>query len=186
MTLTELDQTIFLRINSEMQSPLGDTVIPYFREMMFWLPLYVFLLFYFILNYKKQAIYILLAIGMTIFLCDFISSGIFKPLIGRLRPCADPVFGAYVHRLTGCGGYSMPSSHATNHFGIATFLSLFFYDKRWVNIALMMWASIISLSQIYVGLHYPSDILCGMIMGIGIGTCVYTYYAMIFKINTWK
>jgi undecaprenyl-diphosphatase len=107
----------------------------------------------------------LLCVGLT----DFISSGILKPFIGRIRPCYEAALD--VRSLLGCGGkYSMPSSHSANHFGQAMFwfsVVSYKFNKKWYWV--WLWAFIICYAQVYVGKHYPGDILLGMILGITIG-----------------
>ena len=115
---------------------------------------------------------ILLVFAATVGTADFISSGLIKKNIQRLRPCNDPVFREMVHlRLPRCGGgYSFPSSHAANHFAAAVFLAMLFgRRKRWVWPALFGWAASIALMQVYVGVHYPADILGGAAVGILVG-----------------
>ncbi len=113
---------------------------------------------------------------LTFTLSDFTSATILKPLIGRLRPCHDPTLPFVVNNLAGCGGiFSMPSSHATNHFGLAGFWFLVIkqsLNRKWHW--LWLWAFLIGYSQIYAGVHFPGDILTGALLGTIIG--YFTYY----------
>ncbi|MCY1248395.1 undecaprenyl pyrophosphate phosphatase [compost metagenome] len=102
---------------------------------------------------------------------DVVSSHLIKKSIKRVRPCNDIVFKQEVNIRVRCGsGFSFTSSHATNHFALAFFWIVLFRRKwkhaMWLCIT---WATLISISQIYVGVHYPFDILCGAILGILIG-----------------
>jgi len=102
---------------------------------------------------------------------DFSSSQILKKQVQRLRPCNDPALAAQVQLRVPCGsGYSFTSSHAANHFAVALFLIGVFGDlNRWIRPSLLLWAGSIALSQVYVGVHYPGDVLCGGLLGSLIG-----------------
>jgi undecaprenyl-diphosphatase len=166
MSLNDFDLSIFYYVNHDLHFPL-------FREMTFWFPMYVFLFFRLIIQYKKQAFFLIIGIMISIALSDFITSGILKPLIARPRPCNDPSIAESVWLLCGCSGFSFASSHAANHFAIATFIGLIYNKQRWVSILLSFWASLISISQVYVGLHYPTDIFVGALIGIIVATTVF-------------
>ena len=125
-----------------------------------------------VINSKKQAFFWIIAAIVTLILTDQISSGLIKPLFARLRPCSDPSLVNQVRLLLpNCsGGYSFTSSHATNHFGFAAFVFLTLKPiiKKW-GYLFFLWAATISFSQVYVGVHYPFDILSGAILGMLIG-----------------
>jgi undecaprenyl-diphosphatase len=168
-SLLQADKNLFKLINSDLSVPWLDGFMLLMRNSITWIPLYAFLLFWF---YKKGKPFFFMVVFMSLLcvgLTDFISSGILKPLIGRLRPCYEP--GLDVRLLLGCGGrYSMPSSHSTNHFGQAMFwfsVVSYKFNKKWYWV--WPWAIIICYAQVYVGKHYPGDILLGMILGITIG-----------------
>jgi len=112
---------------------------------------------------------------MTASVSDYVSSSIIKPTVERLRPCNDDqISHLVIHRVTCGNGYSFPSSHATNHMGMAVFLLLLFKNVfakgRYI---FLLWAIIISFAQVYVGVHYPSDILGGWILGTIIAVVFY-------------
>lgn len=108
-------------------------------------------------------------------LTDIISSRVFKETFDRIRPCNEPDMIPHMRLLVrGCpGGYGFTSSHAANHFGMATyfFLTFRFILKKWVWIAIA-WAVMISYAQIYVGVHYPLDIVGGAFLGIFFGALI--------------
>ena len=108
---------------------------------------------------------------LLIFVSDQISSHVIKPFVGRLRPCNEILIKDYVRLLANCSsGFSFPSSHATNHFALAFFLIVLFNKRyKWVFPVLFFWAFAISYSQVYVGVHYPLDILTGGFLGTIIG-----------------
>lgn len=115
---------------------------------------------------------------MTFAIADSTSSSLIKPEVMRIRPCNDVVFKDQIKLRVRCGsGYSFPSSHATNHFALGMFLLVIFY-KRWKPIIWLSlgWAASISYAQIYVGVHYPIDILAGAILGSIIGIVTATVF----------
>lgn len=166
--LLQVDTQLFQIINQDWHNSFFNGVLPLLRNKLLWIPLYLFLLTFILMNYTNKAVFILLFAGITIFASDFTSSKLVKPQIERLRPCNNPVIKKSVKLLVHCGqGYSFTSSHATNHFALAVFLMLILKLKwSWI---LLFWAGIISFSQVYVGVHYPFDILGGAVLGSIIG-----------------
>lgn len=170
--LERWDTWLFLQINTQWTSGWLDSIFPWYREANTWVPLYLFLIIFSLQNFGKRAIPWILAAVVTATLTDQISAHLIKPLIERPRPCRDEFFGSQVRLiLNNCsGGYSFPSSHATNHFGFATFLffTLLPVAKKW-RWLFFAWAFTVSYGQVYVGVHYPVDVVCGGILGILIG-----------------
>jgi len=161
-----------VKINSVWTNSLFDSVLPWWREANTWIPLYLFLLLFGILNFGKKVWLWLAFIVLTLVITDQVSSHIIKPLVGRIRPCNEPSLAGQVRLLLGnCSGtYSFTSSHAANHFGFAVFLvitlqQVFGKWRRW----LLVWAASVSYAQVYVGIHYPLDVLGGAILGIATG-----------------
>jgi len=169
--LTEIDKIVFLSINQGLSNPFFDFLMPILRNPYTWAPLYLFILIFAIKNYKKRGIIMILFFLLSFGLGDMISASAIKPQAMRVRPCNDVPFKEQVKVRVRCGsGYSMPSSHATNHFAMGVFL-LMVFRKKWKPIIWLsiVWAASISFAQIYVGVHYPGDILVGTILGILIG-----------------
>lgn len=169
--LIELDKSLFLGINQGLSNPFFDFLMPVLRNPYTWAPLYLFILIFSIKNYRKKGFILVMFFLMSFGLGDFFSASVIKPGVMRVRPCNDMQFKEQVKVRVRCGsGYSMPSSHATNHFAMGVFLLMVFRRKWkpivWLAIA---WAVSISFAQIYVGVHYPGDILVGSILGILIG-----------------
>lgn len=162
------DKKIFVLLNSKWTNSLFDTVLPYFRDSVFWAPLYLFVLVFIAVNYGKKGLWWSLAFVCTIAIADMVSSRIFKQGFERLRPCQDPLFFDQVRLLLKhcSGSFSFTSSHAANHFGMATFVSITLYStfKRYIYLS-YVWAFFIAYAQIYVGVHYPLDILGGAAVG---------------------
>jgi len=166
--LIQWDIQLFYIINNDWNNSVFNAILPFLRNKLLWIPLYLFLFTFILYNLRNKAIFILLFAGLTIFAADFTSSKLIKPQVERLRPCNNKVMKSTVILLVHCGhGYSFTSSHATNHFAIAVFLVLVLSWKlSWL---LLFWAGIVSFSQIYVGVHYPLDVLGGAILGVLIG-----------------
>lgn len=177
--LRYLDTRLFLKINTEWTSSFLDSVFPWYREANAWVPLYLFLIVFAFMNFKQKAIPWILFAVLTATLTDQISSSLIKNWIARPRPCRDELFMSQVRLiLNNCsGGYSFPSSHATNHFGFAMFLFLTLRPilKQWVWL-FFVWAATICYGQVYVGVHYPLDVLCGAILGTAIGYLTATFF----------
>ena len=133
------------------------------------------------MNFKKKGIIMILAIFLSGGIADITSSHIIKKNVERLRPCNDPDVKSEMILRTRCGrGYSFTSSHATNHFAIASIIVLLLGGIwTWIKWPLFLWAGTISLGQVYVGVHYPIDILCGAILGYFCGRLAYYLYKKI-------
>lgn len=166
--LIELDKELFAVINSGWASPWLDSWLPLMREATLWSPLYLLLLTFITMNFKvrgwKWFLFALLAVSLS----ASVSGILVKWNVERLRPCWDPAMEGMVRKTLGyCPtGYSFTSSHAANHFCLATF----FYTtlKRLFPLAAIffVWSATISLAQIYVGVHYPLDVLGGTLVGL--------------------
>jgi undecaprenyl-diphosphatase len=176
--LIALDQQLLYGINRLGANPLLDALMPMARNMYFWAPLYAFLIAFFALNFGRKG-WIVVGFVLLTFACtDLLSSSVVKPLVGRLRPCNDEEVRQWVRLLVQCGGgKSFTSSHAANHFGVGIFLGLvlkpFFKPALGLFIG---WAGTISLAQVYVGVHYPVDILGGALLGTTIGWIMWRIY----------
>ncbi|MBI3481796.1 MAG: phosphatase PAP2 family protein [Bacteroidetes bacterium] len=169
-SLIESDKKLFLFLNS-FHHPLLDPVMFYITKTFFWLPLYALLIFLVFKKYKQQGWYVLLGAGVTILLADQITSSLMKPFFAQLRPSHEPAFTGLVHLVNDYRGglYGFASSHAANTFGTALFVWLVlkpFY--RWVA-WIFLWAALMTYTRIYLGVHYPADIIVGAIVGFGSG-----------------
>lgn len=165
--LIEFDKEL-LRFLNGYHTPWLDPVMLFLTETLAWLPLYVFLLYLVIKEYKKESWIILLGIALTILLADQITASIMKPYFARLRPSREPTLEGLIHLVQGYKGgqFGFASSHAANTFGAATFFFLVFGNtKRWV-IWLFVWAAFMTYTRIYLGVHYPGDVLIGGAIGM--------------------
>jgi undecaprenyl-diphosphatase len=173
--LLEWDKDLFLFFNG-LHTPWLDPVMLFFTETFVWLPLYLFLLYLVIRDYKKDCWVPLLGITITILLCDQITSGFMKPFFARLRPSQEPSLAGLIHLVDGYKGgmYGFASSHAANTLGTATFFSLLFSPtKPWIR-WLYLWAFAMTYTRLYLGVHYPGDILVGGVIGIASGWAGYS------------
>lgn len=183
--LIELDRIIFEWVNSGIANKLFDFILPPIRNKLFWLPLYLFIICYFPFKYKRDGIWLVIGLLCTLAFCDQFSAGLMKPLFNRPRPCHVPeIFNEFILRVR-CGpGKSFISAHATNHFGIAIFLIQTLRHKyKWILPIALIWAASISFAQVYVGVHYPSDITVGACSGIIIGIFTSSLYKRYFCIE---
>lgn len=180
-TLQNIDHTIFHWINNDLSNIFLDYFFVFIRDKYTWLPLYLFLIAFFIFNFKKKGLLILVFAFFTIGISDFLSASVVKPAVERLRPCNDSATNPDIIYRVHCGaGYSFPSSHASNHFALGVFFFLIFSSifKKAAKLFLI-WAALISLAQVYVGVHYPIDILAGMILGSTIGYIEFIFYKQV-------
>ncbi len=181
-----IDKIIFLIIHNDSDHKVLDSIIPIFRNANTWIPLYIFILYFSIKVGNVKAWQFILFTILTFAASDIISAAVLKPMFARLRPCHDPELRSLIRNIIPCGGlYSLPSSHAANHFALACFWyrAIFIMTgKKWKW--LWIWASVIGYSQIYVGKHYPSDILAGAILGCLIAMATADIFERIWKSPT--
>jgi undecaprenyl-diphosphatase len=164
------DRIVFLFLNGK-HHPFFDVLMFWISHKLTWIPFYFLLLYWIkIQNSWSQLIIILLFISLTVALTDQVSVNLFKNVFKRYRPCHNHELINLVHLVKNCGGkYGFVSSHAANTFGIASFLFLTLKgSSKTIGFILFAWASLVSYSRIYLGVHYPLDILGGDILGIGI------------------
>ena len=172
--LLQLDTSLFLWINS-FHNDFWDQVMFFATQTLSSLPLYVFLIF---LMFKelgwKVALMGLLFVTLVVTMADLGSVHLFKNTFERLRPSREPALEGLVHIVNEYRGgkFGFISSHATNTFATALFFSLLF-KRRWMWMLMVSWAAFISYTRIYLGVHYPGDVLGGMIFGSLIGITVY-------------
>jgi len=176
--LKDLDMQCFIKVNVDWTGAFGDCFMPLMRDQRVWYPLYFLLLLYVAVKFRWKALPFILLGVVTVALSDVISSHLLKEFIGRIRPChEEQLVGIMKLRVGYCpNSGSFTSSHAVNHFSLATFfyLTLRPYFKRRA-LLFFLWAALIAYAQVYVGVHYPGDVLCGAILGvlIGIGTAYF-------------
>jgi undecaprenyl-diphosphatase len=183
LDLIALDYQVFKLINTVFDPAWLDPIMILVRNKYFWLPLYLFFISFFVVNFRKESIWIILGLLITVSASDLTSSKLVKPTVKRLRPCNNVELGFEPNMRIHCSSsYSFTSSHATNHFAIAVFL-FFTLGKmikkyKWL---LIFWAFLISYAQVYVGAHFPIDVTAGAFLGSLIGGSVASLYLRIFN-----
>jgi undecaprenyl-diphosphatase len=175
--IIRLDTILFLFFNHTIANPVFDLVFPVITNGLFWIAPGVIAAVFFIISQKKKSIIILCLSCITIGVSDPVCNRIIKPAFQRLRPCNPQVHIENGRFLLGRKtSASFPSSHAMNMFAQATLFSFFFRKKSaWF----FLFAAIIGFSRIYVGAHYPFDVLGGAIFGVCIGALVFGGYRVI-------
>jgi undecaprenyl-diphosphatase len=150
-------------------------------EMLTWFPLYLVFLFLIQRRFDRRGLWWAIPVlGLMILCSDKGSVILFKETVQRLRPCHEPTLQGMVHLVKeGCGGrFGFVSSHASNHFAIALFMiGVLGGRPRWALPALLAWASLVAYSRVYLGVHYPGDVLVGALYGAGIGAI----FAVLFR-----
>jgi len=187
-SLLEIDKEILLFLNG-MHSPLMDEIMWFFSRIPVWIPLYVLLIVFIILTFKKKSWLIILFVVLLIACSDQTSVHLFKNVFHRLRPSHEPSLQGLLHLVHNYHGglYGFISSHASNTFALATFLSLLF-RRKWFSWAILIWAGIVSYSRIYLGVHYPGDVVCGALWGVLLAFAFFALYRkfvyIVYRNNT--
>ncbi|MCC5943627.1 MAG: phosphatase PAP2 family protein [Bernardetiaceae bacterium] len=174
------DQSFFIWLNSFNHEGI-DPIMHFITSRNGWIPMYILTLIFLVAYFRKKSFLLFPAIALTIALCDNIASRFAKPFFERLRPCHEASLSDMIHTVGKCGGeYGFFSSHAANTFGIAMLLYLLLRRcvYRWIGITYLAWATLVSYSRIYVGVHYPLDIFFGGITGVFIGFLMYKILAI--------
>lgn len=166
--ILHLDHRLFHLLNAEWRSALLDAIMPIIRSKYVWYPIYVGIIVWAITHYKNKVGYLhVLSLLSCVAVTDLLSSSILKPMVQRIRPCNEILPGYDVVQQVSCGyGYSFPSSHAANHFALSILCILLFKANKSMSTILILWATSICYAQIYVGVHYPLDVLSGAVLGL--------------------
>lgn len=185
--LIQIDETILQAINSQHNSFL-DSFFLFVTNKYTWIPLYILLLIF--AGYKygwKSALTLLIIAGATAGIADFTSVHLFKEVFERPRPCHQEHIKDWIHILNNkCGGkYGFVSSHASNHFALAVVFFWFFLHSfgKWTYL-FFLWAFAIIYSRVYLGVHFPGDVLVGSIWGSLVAVIVWTQSQRIKFIKT--
>ena len=177
MTWPEWDTSLLLAINHNHNHVL-DLLMWWVSQSWIWSPLYIFLLAVLFKRYgMKNTVSILVAFGVLILCTDFLNLHCIKNTVERLRPTHEPSLINQLHLLNDSNGnpylggpYGFLSSHAANHFGIAFLVSELMKNIfRYATIIFFGWALLIAYSRVYMGVHYPLDVICGGAFGVFFG-----------------
>ena len=168
--IKQLDIELLLCINSH-HSDFFDQFMFLFSNRFVWIAFYISVIITIFVRNKKSAIWLILLLVACIVLADQISSSVIKDLVQRLRPTKEADLAPFLHIVNNYSGglYGFVSSHAANTFGFALLSSLIFQNKLY-SWSVFIWAGITSYSRIYLGVHYPSDILGGIIVGLSVAS----------------
>lgn len=186
-SLSTIDSDLFLFLNG-LHAAWLDKVMTLITDMWVWMPFYLLLIYWVVKQYGKRCWWVFLAIGIVVLCSDQLSAHVCKPLFQRLRPCYNPDLQDLIYLPKGMAGgrYGFVSSHAANTFAIAAFLTPALGNYRpWPAITLYLWAFISSYSRIYIGYHYPGDIICGAILGLLVGMIIWKLFQIVQR-KAWK
>lgn len=176
--LSDIDTQLLLFFNG-IHSPFWDYFMSAFTGKFIWVPMYASILYILLKNFHwKVALCYVVAIALTITFADQMCNSFLRPLVGRLRPSnpENPIADlVYIVNGRQGGGFGFPSCHAANSFGLAIFLICLF-RKRWLSIFIVLWAFTNSYTRLYLGLHYPGDLVAGAIIG-GFGGWLFYFIA---------
>ena len=180
--IQEIDRLILLSVNGS-ENLFLDNFVVVLTSAYTWIPLYASLLYLVIKNNEnwQKILLVIGAVAICLLLSNTINLGIVKPLVARLRPLEEPslrgIISATNNYSASC--YSFISSHTSNAFVLAVFFSLLIRDKVFTT-CMFVWCSVVSLTRIYLGVHYPSDVVVGIIFGSSIAVLVYFLYLRIY------
>jgi len=170
--LIKIDTELFLFLN-HLRSNWMDPVMIFLSAKKVWIPLYLVIIGSLIYKFRKLSFLFILGLILSVVVADQITSGIMKPHFERFRPCHEPKLNGQVLTPSKCGGkYGYASSHAANTFAIAFFIFFLFRKNKRYGMLLILWAGLVSYSRIYLGVHYPLDILTGAVIGILCAYCL--------------
>ena len=187
-TLSQYDSDLFLYLNG-LHVDWMDKVMVLITNMWVWFPLYLLLIYWTVKQYGRRCWWVFFVVGLVVLCTDQLASHVCKPLFQRLRPCYNADFQYLIYLPKGLAGgrYGFVSSHAANTFGVATFLTPVLKKYRpWMAIVLFLWAFISSYSRIYIGFHYPGDILCGALLGTLIGLVFWKLFQLVVVKKVWN
>ena len=175
--LLDLDYWLFSKLNGLDPGMQIENLILSLRNKYLWIPLYVFVVAFLFFNFRAKIAYTkLLTIIVVISLTDLIGNNLFKKGFERLRPCNNLDLDATIFERIPCSSsFSFTSNHAANHFAIAVILILILpIVRNKIKLAALLWAAAICFAQVFAGVHYPSDVIGGALLGTFIAFSIYS------------
>jgi undecaprenyl-diphosphatase len=169
--LVHIDQSLFLALNG-LHTPFFDQFFWYATKPILWLPLYLLIFVLLVRSFRWKTITIVIAVALMIAVSDQLAN-VSKDRTQRLRPSHEPEIEQLVHSVNDYKGgqYGFFSAHASTNFAIALFFIFFLRRRyRWMVPILLVWATIMAYSRLYLGVHYPGDILAGILVGVILGS----------------
>ncbi len=186
-TILEIDKDLLIWINS-FHADWLDPVMLIITKIAFWTPFYLLFIYLIFKNLGRDAWFAMAGVALTILLADQVTSSIMKPFFQRLRPSHDPLVQNLLHLVVDSKGeiyraglYGFASGHAANTFGTATFMWLLLKDRtRWIALV-FAWAAVMTYTRLYLGVHYPGDILVGGIVGVLSGVAGFKFFGWLVQ-----
>lgn len=180
-----LDTDLFFSIN-RMHNTYFDYFMSAYSGKWIWIPMYAAILYVMIRNFSwKTTLMCVIGVALTITFADQMCSSVIRPFFERMRPSNlnNPI-SEFVHIVNNHRGgrYGFPSCHSSNAFGLAFYI-FFVFRKKWLTFFMMSWALLTCYSRVYLGVHYPGDLLAGAIVGL---TGAYLMYFLFIKVSGYK
>lgn len=178
-SLLDLDTRLLLAINGA-SSPFGDSFMWNYTQIVVWIPMLLTVVYVIAKNNKlRDSLLLVVCLALTFVLADQISSSFFKPTFQRLRPTHDPALAELVRVVNDYRGgrFGFVSGHAANSFAALTFCAMVIRSWKF-TLPLTLWAAVNCWSRMYLGVHYPGDIVCGALVGVFSGLLTYTLFLL--------
>jgi undecaprenyl-diphosphatase len=180
--LENIDRALFLKLNG-FHNELWDAMMPVFTNFLCWTPLFLLVLYFLIRKYKRKSWLFLFVLPLMI-VCSDQGANLIKKSVKRYRPSHNIEIAEQVHTVDGYKGgkYGFVSGHAANSFALALFMLLFFPSmNKWLRATCIVWAFFICYTRIYLGVHYPLDIIGGACIGLVSALLMYKLFGVLDK-----